>query len=171
MKCASCDASTVGKSKYCQTHRAIARQQWKANVEQSASERAERVANYEQVWREVREVASRAYANASPVPMVVYETVGLSNVPKPGGQSWEVSEGLCGFSWVHFPKANTSFVRWLAKQGIGRKSYYGGWDVWSSYIVENDWSQSVERKSSAMSAGAEVLRRAGIDCRAEDRLD
>lgn len=171
MKCATCDASTVGKSKYCQTHRAIARQAWKANVEKSANERAERVANYEEVWREVREQASRAYIEASPTPMVVYEAVGLSSVPKPGGQSWEVAEGPCGFSWIHFPKANTSFVRWLAKQGIGRKSYYGGWDVQSWQVVNADRGQSIERKRSAMTAGAEVLRRAGIDCRADDRLD
>lgn len=171
MKCASCDSSTVGKSKYCQTHRAIARQAWKENVQKSANDRAEKVAEFERVWQEVKREASRAYVEATPTAMVVYETVGLSDIPKEGATFHHVSEGLCGFAWIHFPKANTSFVRWLAKQGIGRKSYYGGWDVGSSHIVENDRSQSVERKASAMSAGAKVLSNAGISCYAQDRLD
>jgi hypothetical protein len=170
MTCASCDLPTVGKSKYCSTHRAIARQAWKANVERSASERAERVESFARVWKEAREEAQRACESAQPTPMVVYETVGLSDIPKEGGKAWEVSEGLCGFAWLWFPKANTSFVRWLAKEGIGSKNYGGGWKV-SSYELTLYRGQSVERKEASMSRASEVLRSAGISCYAESRLD
>lgn len=170
MKCAKCDSPTVGKSKYCSPHRAAARAAWKENVEKSAEERAERVATYESVWREARIGASHACRVAEPQAVVVYEAAGLSDLPKVGGKSWEVAEGLCGFAWIHFPKANTSFVRWLAKQGLGRKSYYGGWDV-QDYVLTGYQGQSVERKEAACRAAVGVLRGAGIECRVESRLD
>lgn len=171
MKCVRCDRLSVGKSKYCGEHRAAARAAWKENVQRSADDRAARVASFDQVWRDASAAAGVAYRACVPAGVIVYETAGLSNVPKVDGQVWEVSEGVCGFAWIHFGKATSSFVRWLAKCGRGRKAYYGGWDVQSWELVADDRGQSYDRKLAAMQAAVEVFRAAGIECYADSRLD
>lgn len=123
---------------------------------------------------------------AAPTPMTVYETVGLSDTPKPGGRIYNVPEGPCGFAWVRLRPATTSLARYIRKTrfdlepGFGTsdraqmeadggswgKSYYGGYEffVWGG-------GQSYERKIAYARAYAEVLREAGYDAYAGGRLD
>lgn len=100
-----------------------------------------------------------------PTPMVVYEADGLSNRPRPGAQVWTVNEGVCGFAWVNI-KATTGFARWLKAEGIGHKSYYGGWDIWVW-----EFGQSMTRKAAYAAAFAKVLNDAGIVAHAQSRMD
>ena len=95
--------------------------------------------------------AGLAAGNASkPVPMVVSEMVGMSNVVK---QQWYEAEGACGFAWVNVSPGNSPFANWLKKNGYARKAYGGGVDIWIS-----DFGQSVDRKEACASAMAKVLQ-------------
>lgn len=102
---------------------------------------------------------------AVPTPMVVSESELFSDKPKAGGKSWYVSEGACGFAWVHF-KGNTDFGRWMKKNGKARPDYPKGLCVWVSY-----GNQSVARKEAYADAYAGVLKAAGITCYSASRLD
>ena len=78
---------------------------------------------------------------ATPEPMVVYEAAGITgDAPKPGGQSWYVPEGVCGFAWVRFA-GNTEFGRWAKRHGIASKGYPSGLEVWVGAF-----NQSYDRK-------------------------
>jgi hypothetical protein len=88
-----------------------------------------------------------------------------------------VSEGACGFAWVNVRPANGSFARRAkavyAKRNPGRsyqvsKGYYGGMEIRPDAL---GMSQSIDRKSAACSAYAQVLREAGINAFADSRLD
>ena len=117
------------------------------------------------LWNEATAAGLAALEAATPAPMVVYEAEGFSDRPKPGGKSWHVPEGLCGFASVRF-KGNTSFGRWASKTGRATKAYEGGLYVWVS-----EGGQSYDRKRAYAGAFAEVLRNAGIEAWAESRLD
>lgn len=170
MMCVHCNLATVGSSKYCATHRAEARAAWKARIEDSNAERVEREVRHQEILTEMAHVAVLAYENAEPTPMVVYETHGLTDIPKENGKAWYVSDGVCGFAWIVVQPGNCSFARWLAKNNIGHKAYEGGWAIPSHVLVPNE-TQSYERKMSAVQAAAQVLRAHGIKCRPVARLD
>lgn len=111
--------------------------------------------------------AKAAGENAVPAPMVVSEADGLSDRPKPGGKSWYVADGVCGFAWVNVKPGNSRFANWLKKNGFARRdSYYGGVSVWIS-----DFGQSYTRKDAAAQAMANVLSEAGIKAYSMSRLD
>lgn len=126
-------------------------------------------------WKAVYDLAHKAgleaVDKATPTPMVVYESLGLSDIPKPGGKSWVVPSGLCGFAWIVITPATSSFVRFLKAKGIGRKHYYGGWSVWVPSLFPDARDQSVEYKEAYARAFASVLREHGIEAHAESRLD
>jgi hypothetical protein len=61
----------------------------------------------------------------------------------------------CGFAWVNFP-GNTAFGRWAKKQGIARKSYNGGLDVWYSKLHTIP-TQSISVHEAAAKAARDVL--------------
>ncbi len=126
-------------------------------------------------WKAVYDLAHKAgleaVDKATPTPMVVYESLGLSDIPKPGGKSWVVPSGLCGFAWIVITPATSSFVRFLKAKGIGRKHYYGGWSIWVPSLFSDARDQSVEYKEAYARAFASVLREHGITARAESRLD
>lgn len=170
MLCVTCDQQTTGKSKYCKVHRDEARAAWKARIDADTTERAARDQRHREILIEASHAAQLAYNNCQPNAMVVYETVGLSDMPKENGKAWVVADGVCGFAWVVIKPATGSFARWLAKNGIGYKNYYGGWCVNAEALVPGA-SQSYERKRAAASAAAAVLHAHGIPCRADGRLD
>lgn len=170
MLCANCDLPTVGSSKYCGTHRAEARAAWKARIEIDNVERAAKELRHQEIITEMAHVATLAYDNCEPTPMVVYEAEGLSDRPKENGKSWYVGDGVCGFAWLIVKSGNSSFARWCAKKNIGYKAYEGGWTIHPADLVPNA-GQSYERKLAAMTAAASVLRNHGIDCHVASRLD
>jgi hypothetical protein len=170
MNCQKCDQPTVGKSKYCSTHRAEARANFKAMCADSKLERDERNQKFETLMKELAGIAETAYMAAQPAPMVVFETAGLSNTPKPNGNSWYVSEGVCGFAWVVIKPATSSFAKWLARKDIGYKAYDGGWVLPMHYFIVN-MSQSLERAEAASYAVAQELRKHNINCFATSRMD
>lgn len=170
MMCVNCDQPTVGSSKYCLTHRAEARAAWKARIEDTNAERTAREVRHQEIITEMSHVAMLAYENAQPTPMVVYETEGLTDIPKEDGKSWYVSDGPCGFAWIVIKPATCSFARWCAKNDIGHAAYEGGWIIPSFVLVPGE-GQSYERKRAAMWAAARVLTTHGIKCRPLARMD
>lgn len=108
-----------------------------------------------------------ALNQARPTPMVVgSETRFMSGDIDYNKPTYFVEGGVCGFAWVHINKGQTKFVNQLKKLGIGRKSYYGGYDIW---VYEG--GQSMERKMAYANAYAQVLRSYGIECYGDSRMD
>jgi hypothetical protein len=102
-----------------------------------------------------------------PTPMIVGEAKSLfSNEIDYSKQTHYVSDGVCGFGWVHIPKANNRFVNWLKKQKIGGPGHPKGWRI-SCY----EFNQSMQRKEAYCSAYAKVLREGGIDCYPDSIMD
>ena len=118
------------------------------------------------LFSKARAAGLAAGAAAVPVAMIVSEADGLSSAPKPGGKSWYVAEGACGFAWVNVKPGNSPFANWLKKNDLASKSYYGGVDIWIS-----DFNQSIARKEACASAMAKVLSEAGIKAYSMSRLD
>lgn len=115
--------------------------------------------------------AGRAAAEAAtPTPMVVYEADGLTDRPKPGGKSWYVPQGPCGFAWVTVRPGNSAFANWLKRNDLARKAYGGG----VQHTVFG-YGQSVTLKSAFADAVAASLRESlGLDfgqCYSGSRLD
>jgi hypothetical protein len=81
----------------------------------------------------------------------------------------------CGFAWVTVKPARGSFVTWCKAKGLGSKAYGGGWQFWSSEVVNEMWTanqgQCMELKYAACRAFAEVLKANGLDAYADQRMD
>jgi hypothetical protein len=125
-----------------------------------------------------REAGEKAFADAIPVPMVVYTpknvmaslTGGDDGGPDPSEPVYNVSEGVCGTAWVNIKPGGSRFARWLVKEGYGRADSYRGGVNLSPGLVCGDrvrYSQSLTRQEAAASAMAEVLREAGIKAYSE----
>ena len=132
--------------------------------------------SYADVLRKANQAGLAAAEAAVPTPMTVYEADGLSDRPKPGGKSWYVPEGVCGFGWVEGVKGNSAFGRWVKKNRFNQRSenghwgkgYPSGYQFWVSY-----GGQSYERKVAFARAFAQVLRESGVapDAYGTGRLD
>ena len=127
---------------------------------------------YEELWGRARKAGQEALAKCTPRPMVVTE-VGLFDEPVPGGKSYFVEDGVCGFAWVKVRPANSAFAKWLKTlPGTGEyltpqhDQYAGGITIW--IIVGN---QSMQKKEAYANAMADVLKAEGINAYAESRLD
>jgi hypothetical protein len=114
-------------------------------------------AEYAALVKKAHEAGIDAGFAAYPTKMVVTDEV--------RGKTWLVDEGACGFAWINF-KGNTAFGRWAKKAGVARPAYNGGLQVWVS-----EFGQSVDRKAAYAGAYAKVLKEAGIEAYAGDRLD
>lgn len=119
------------------------------------------------LFERARAAAMAAGEAAIPRPMIVSEADGLSDRPKPGGQSWYVADGACGFAWVIVKPGNSPFANFLKKEDLASKDhYYGGVSIWI-----REFNQSVTRKEAAAYAMAKVLNEAGIKASAMSRMD
>ena len=128
--------------------------------EKIAAEKQVRTARYEVFahhWGRAWDEGVRAAMAAIPKPMTV--------VDRDGNKVDYVSEGVCGFAWLHVP-GNTSFGRWLKKKGLARPDYPTGLSVWVSA-----YNQSHDRKAAHAYAMASYLQLHGIECSARSRLD
>lgn len=134
--------------------------EYKTLREKISAEKAEREQRYAQfaaLWRKAWELGEQAAIAHKPRTMVVSDSDGtVVDV---------VQEGMCGFAWLNVP-GNTSFGKWLKKQGIARPDYPAGLCVWIS-----SYSQSYERKVAHAVAMAQYLRGNGVECRVGSRLD
>jgi len=131
-----------------------------------------------QIYREAREAGERAMRAAKPTPMIVSDA-DLAGNPIPGGKSWYVPSGICGFAWIKI-KGNSWFIRELKKAGLAsakkdwnrpripfeKDSYSGGYSYWIS-----EGGQSMELKEAYANAFADVLEAYGISAYAGSRMD
>jgi hypothetical protein len=84
-------------------------------------------------------------------------------VPKPlVVESQVYMEGDCGGAFVVIEDGRTSFARWLRKKGLGHSHHSRGYSIAAERI-----GQSVESAKAYADALARVLRRNGVECRAE----
>jgi len=119
------------------------------------------------IYEEAHRHGVAAATATTPTPMLVYESVGLTDTPLKGGKQWVVEGGVCGFAWVNIKPARGGFVKYLKAQGIGRlDSYQGGWTIWVG-----DYGQSMERKHAYAAGFVQVLKRHGINAGAYSRMD
>jgi hypothetical protein len=119
---------------------------------------------FESLWSKADAAGLAAAAAVTPVPMVVAEA-DVFGGPLPGGKSWCVSEGACGFGWVTF-KANTAFGKWAKRTGKARSNYPSGLRVSPSMFT-----QSLARNEAYAYAFAKVLTEAGITAYGNSRMD
>lgn len=173
MTCRSCDKPAVGKSAYCSTHRAEAREAWRAKISAESEARDARKAEHADLWARAVSAGIEAWHSAIPTPMLVGTAKGLFDDSFDESKPvYHVSEGVCGFASLVVRPANSSFAHWLKANVRTNKHYGGGLAVSSSSIVPEDIrSQSYERKVAAIRAVANVLREAGIKASCWDRLD
>ena len=130
----------------------------KEKIAAEKAERAERYAGFEKLFREAQAAGYAAGDHMTPRPMGVVDPA--------TGQAWRVNEGLCGFASVIVRHANKGFGHWLMKQGLARRSYYGGAEIWIGAH-----NQSYERKVAHANAMVHVLREGGVECHVSSRLD
>jgi len=129
--------------------------------EKIAAEKAERLNRYNcyaDLFKQAQAAGYAAGDHMTPLPMLV--------TTRDGELIERVSEGMCGFASVIVRHANKGFGYWMNKQGIARKSYYGGMEIWI-----HAHNQSYERKVAHANAMVHVLREGGVDCYVSSRLD
>jgi hypothetical protein len=130
-------------------------------------ERAERYERFERIVNEAFLAGEAAGIAAAPTPMTVVEADPITGRKLDGGKSYYVADGVCGFAWVKlYGLGNSSFGKYLAKNGIAKKSYSGGLQIWISAF-----NQSLDRKEACARAMAEVFNKYGFSAYAESRMD
>lgn len=138
--------------------------------EKIAAEKVERTARYakfEAAYAKAVTAGKAAGEAAKPATMVVTQHANPLNDNSPAVQQWVEPEGVCGFAWVNVTPGNSSFAKWLVKNKVARKAYYGGVDIWVSAF-----GQSMERKEACASAMAKVLvEELGVKAYANSRMD
>ena len=110
-----------------------------------------------QIRAEAEEAGSKAGLACTPTAMIIRDSA--------TGQTYTVDGGCCGFASVNI-KGTSAFARFLKKAGIGRKSYYGGYD-----IPCHAYGQSMEQKEAYCQAYAQTLNDYGIDAVSSSRMD
>ena len=120
--------------------------------------------NFAQLWSAANAAGRKAAEACVPQPMVVQQ---VNPITGEVIKTYEpIMDGMCGFAWITVRPANSAFARWLKKQGLGNKAYYGGWEV-----SIHDYGQSYERKAAHAAAAVRVLRDAGIQATPRSNLD
>lgn len=132
------------------------------------------------LYKKAMAAGDAAAAAAIPAPMVVGTPANLLGSLMGGDDGgfdtakpvYYVSEGVCGRANVVIRPGNSSFARYLMKNDLGYRNYYGG--VAMPVISRSSplfRSQSYERYCAAANAAAAVLREAGITAYVDSRLD
>lgn len=160
--CKTCGMPTVGKSKYCHTHRAEARKTWIERIQADKDARNARDKGFEDLWVRAESAGWVAAKACVPEPMVV-----KSDMPGEEPKRYFVASGPCGFAWVTVRPGNHPFANWLKKHGHAKPAYGGGVQVWAGHVG----NQSMQIKEAWAHAVAEVLRDGGIQARAGSRMD
>jgi len=163
-----CIAPKYRKSKYCQAHKAIARERFSEMLQTKAKEKQTRDLRFKIIWEDAHEKGLAAGNTVIPVPMVVIERENMFDDTSPITRQYTPIEGgPCGFAWVTVHPGNSSFALWCKREHRASRAYAGGMTVkWVS-----EFGQSVTRKSAYAYAFASALQEAGITAYAGDRLD
>ncbi len=123
-------------------------------------------ADFSHLHAQAHAAGHAAATGIRPRPMIVGSpTTPFGNDIDYSKTTYYCDEGTCGFAWISFP-ANKPFGRWAQKNIKVSKHYPSGICIWVS-----DYGQSLERKSAYAQAYAKVLREAGIEAHAGDRMD
>lgn len=117
------------------------------------------------IYVEAYEAGLNAGKDADTPKFIVGDAIGLSDEIDFSKKTY-ILDGLCGFAWVNISPARGAFVNYLKSREIGRKGYYGGYEIWV-----REFGQSVDRKYAFAQAFAEVLGKYGIEASAGNRLD
>lgn len=122
---------------------------------------------YRRIFEEAHSSGMSALKTKIPMPMIVgTPTTPLGNKIDYSKPTYVVDGGMCGFAWIKLCDGRSSFSRWVVKTNRGRKSYEGG-----VKINVHTGGQSIEKKEAYAKAFVEVLRKNGIECYADSRLD
>jgi hypothetical protein len=130
----------------------------KAKISFEQAARMQRREEYAKIWEQAWQAGHAAGAAHKPRVMTVTD--------RQGNLIETVNDGMCGFAWVTVRGANKGFGYWLIKQGLAKRGYIGGAQVWIS-----DYNQSYERKVAHAYAMARVLEANGIKAYSDGRLD
>ena len=97
---AGCLLPSIGRSKHCRVHRAEARGRWVARVAVASADRSARYARFAEL-----------YSKAQTAADIAADTI--------------TDRLYCGCSWITVSPGNSSFARWLLKEGHARKASSG----------------------------------------------
>ncbi len=118
------------------------------------------------LFRKAKAAALEAGSGANPVAMIVQDADVITGGPVPGGKAYFVPDGVCGFASVVVKPGTSSFARYLVKNELARKNYYGG-----VAVSIREFNQSLARKEAAAEAMAKVFSEAGIRAYVDSRMD
>lgn len=121
----------------------------------------------QEIYNAANERGMNYLKECKPTPMAVgSETSPFSGKLDTSKPVEIVEGGACGFASIIIANGRCSFARWVTKNKIGGKHYYGGTE-----IPARVGGQSLERKEAYVSGFCEVLLKNGIDCYMHSRLD
>ncbi len=124
-----------------------------------------------ELYERADEAGMKAAKAHTPTPMIVEQHKNVMDDNSPVVQSWNVSGGVCGFSWSVVRPGNCSFANWLKKNGKGKYSDYDkGVIVWAGGDITG-FGQSMTTKESYSRAFANVISDAGIKIFTYSRMD
>lgn len=121
---------------------------------------------YEKADKEGRQAVEELVRSNQIRPMVVQQHANPLDDNSAVIQQWVVPDGPCGFSNIIVKPGTSSFAKWLKKEGLADKSYYGGVSIWVG-----EYNQSYQKKDCYARAFAKVLNEAGITAYVNSRLD
>jgi hypothetical protein len=123
--------------------------------------------DFQRIYDEAHAAGMSAGEAAVPAPMIVGSpSTPFGNDVDPSKRMYYVADGVCGFAWVHLPKANTAFAKFCRDNRLGHKAYKAGWDIWVG-----GFGQSMQRKEAYAGAFARVLKDHGIEAYMQSRMD
>jgi hypothetical protein len=133
----------------------------------------EKVKSAYDIFVEASEAAEAAVKACRPTPMVVgTPTTFFGNEIDETKPTYFVEGGVCGFASVVIKPARGPLVTLFKQRGVGRKSYYSGWDVASwEFAPSIRRDQSYERACAAAAGAVKVLQSYGINAYVDARID
>lgn len=167
--CKNCNLETVGKSKYCAEHKAIAHKAFNEMITAKKSEKETQLKDYQNLLDSAITAGEIAASNCVPEPMIVVQRESVWDDNSPIVEVFEpVMGGVCGFAWITIKPANSAFANFIKKQTYiqSNKAYKGGLSIWVS-----GYGQSMALKEAFARGFAKVLKDAGINAYSESRMD
>lgn len=122
--------------------------------------------DWQKLYDLAREEGFKAVEACQVVPMVVQEHTNPLDDNSPVKKSYFVSDGVCGFAEIVISPGTCSFAKWLTKNNLARKHYYGGVSIWVG-----EFNQSMQRKETYAHAFANILNKNGVKAYATSRMD
>lgn len=121
----------------------------------------------EQLWAEADFAGQSAAEEFTPIPWVIGRATSIFGNDIVPGSETVLEDGGCGFAWVNVKPGSSALAKWLVSEGLARKSYSGGVDVWI-----RAYGQSMAKKEVYAQAFAKSLHDNGFErAYAESRYD